>query len=412
MKPSVLILGGGTDQKLLVEEFNNRGYYTIIVDYYDNPPAKEIADKHYKESTYDENKIKAIAIEHKVSIITTISTDQPLYYAAKISEELGLDCYISTAQALKLTNKFFMKPFLKKYGIPTASFICLQQADYLNNEIDTTELNYPLIVKPADSSGSRGISKVNEKSELKNSIINAYSISRSKEIIIEEYIDGIEVSVDCMVVGKECKVLMISDNHKFLYNGIPLIGKSTYPSQISNSARIKIEKTCQVIATAYQLSNSPLFVQLLVKNDEIFVIELSARIAGGSKPVFYNLTSGNNLVKYFADLLLEKKTIIKKSTQSMDVLKTAVFYLYCQEGLIHNIVFNEKLLKDKVIEKIVLYKSNGDYSKGILNSASRVACAFIKGKNNSEIDSKFDYFKKYFFVFNEENNNLLHFLDR
>jgi formate-dependent phosphoribosylglycinamide formyltransferase (GAR transformylase) len=408
MKPSVLILGGGSDQKLLVAEFNKRGYYTIIIDYLENPAAKEIAHKHYQESTYDEIKIKEIAIKNKVSFITTISTDQPLYYAVKVSEELSLPCHITYKQVLLLTNKYKMKPFLELNNIPTAKFFTYKMQDKKDLDIAFPCLSLPLIVKPADSSGSRGINKVANASDLSQALDKAYNASRSKEIIVEEFIEGIEISVDCIVVQGKCEVLMISENHKMIYNDTPLFIKSIFPSAISKKAEKLVIEVCQKIADVYNLKNTPLFVQMIVRNDDVFVIELSARIAGGSKPMFYREAKNDDLIKRFVDILTNQKQYRKKKQHELNEKKTALYYIYCYEGIIESFVNIDWLKANNILNKLVLYKKEGELSLGLKDGSCRVGAALFKAESFNQLMEKFCIFRDNFMIINSDGENIFY----
>ena len=137
----VVILAGGYDQIALINEFKNRNYFTILIDYYSNPPAKDYADIHYQVSTLDIDEIKKIAIKEDVDLITTACTDQALLSVSKVSEELNLPCYLSYETALKVTNKMYMKNEMIKSGIPTAKYKVISN----DSEIDFEGFNYPLL---------------------------------------------------------------------------------------------------------------------------------------------------------------------------------------------------------------------------------------------------------------------------
>jgi biotin carboxylase len=403
---SALILGGGSDQKLLIEEFNRRGIETIVIDYYPNPPGKSVADIHYQESTYDEKAIREIALKHKVNFITTISTDQPLLIAAKVSEELGLHSYITGKQALSLTNKSVMKDLMFSNNIPTASYKYVTEKELAEIQNITSSLQYPLIVKPVDSSGSRGINKVFKEKDLMDCINKALAVSREKKAIIEEFIDGLELSVDCFVSDAASKVIMISENHKWENFHIPIIHKSLYPSSVSNDIKKDIEDICQKLSEAFGLKNSPLFVQMMVKDNKVYVIELSARIAGGSKPVFIKEAKGIDIVKTFADLIVDKKV---KPDYDFHVNNnvTGVGYLYCKNDKISGFSDIQKLKNDKLFIELMLYRSVGDTMKEIKDTSSRVGAVMINAKDNDEFEDKFDIFKRRFQVYNENGENIL-----
>ena len=112
-----LVLAGGFPQIALIEELKRRGIFTLLADYYENPVAKPFADKFYRASTLDVDAIRGIAVSEKVDFIITACTDQALLTVARVSEELGLPCYIDYKTALNVTNKQYMKKVFQDRGI-------------------------------------------------------------------------------------------------------------------------------------------------------------------------------------------------------------------------------------------------------------------------------------------------------
>ena len=101
----ILVLAGGADQIALIKELQLRNHEVVLVDYFENPPAKQYVKKHIIASTLDVEKVLEIAISEKVDILTTACTDQALLTVANVSEQLGLPCYISYQTGLNVTNK-------------------------------------------------------------------------------------------------------------------------------------------------------------------------------------------------------------------------------------------------------------------------------------------------------------------
>lgn len=140
----ILVLAGGADQIALIKELKWRGHITILIDYFQNPPAKNYANKHIVASTLDIEKVKEIAITEQVGLICTACTDQALLTVAKVSEDLGLPCYIDYKTALNVTNKAFMKSVMVANDIPTAKYTILHECCLK----DLSNFEYPLVVKP------------------------------------------------------------------------------------------------------------------------------------------------------------------------------------------------------------------------------------------------------------------------
>jgi formate-dependent phosphoribosylglycinamide formyltransferase (GAR transformylase) len=401
-KQSVLILGGGPDQKLLVEEFNQRGFRTIIADYYEYPPAKKISDLHYQVSTYDMATLIQIARKEKVSLVTTISTDQPIKVAADISEQLCLPFQISSKQAQEITNKKWMKIKLSEHKVPTAPFIIAESERDLDS---ANKLNYPLIMKPVDSSGSRGVFVLENEQFLREHYCQSKEHSSTSTVIIEEFIDGQEISVDAIITNKTAVVLSITDGFKtYSESQTPLYNQNTFSSGITKTASLKVSEICTKIAEAFQIGDSPLFVQMIVHNDDVNVIEFSARIAGGSKPYFIPLVSGVNLVSSYVDQLLnEKVKIVVNQTRDSLFLN----HIYGKGGIYMGFQNVDQLINQNYIEKFIEYQIPGSSTRAAHNGSDRIGAFIVRGKNHVEASKKVQFIDSNLNALDEKGNDIM-----
>ena len=161
----VMVLAGGNDQIALIEELRhyfNGNVEILLVDISDKVRAIPFADKFLKISTMDKAAVLAAAKEEKIDYILTACGDQPLSTMAYVATEMGLPTYLSEQDVRDLTNKRFMKEKMVKSGIPTAKYI------YIDKNWDGVlpDFEYPLVVKPVDSNGSKGVKKVFAPSDL------------------------------------------------------------------------------------------------------------------------------------------------------------------------------------------------------------------------------------------------------
>ncbi len=246
----ILVLAGGYDQIALIKEIKKYDNRVLLADYFENPPAKKYADEFFKISTLDEAAIFSLAKEKQVDLITTACTDQALLTVARVSEMLGLPCYISSKTAQNVTNKAYMKKMFEKNNIPTAEFHILNNGNMdLIDRIQKRE-QYPYIVKPCDCNSSKGVIKVIDKEQLKQAVKNAFDLSRSKKVIVERYIEGAEISIDAWVDMGKCQILSMSKTNKILENDTSFtIYQSEYPTKISDKIfdkmKVVLDKICQ-----------------------------------------------------------------------------------------------------------------------------------------------------------------------
>ncbi len=227
-----MVLAGGNDQCALIEEL--RRYFNgeveiILIDMNDKVKAVKYADRFIKISTMDRLAVLQAAQQENVDYILTACGDQPLSTMAYVSEQLGLPTYLSQDMVRELTNKRFMKDKMVRNGIPTARHIYIDR----NWNGCMPDFQYPLVVKPVDSNGSKGVKKVFSHDDLQKSLEMAFSYSLSGDVIIEEYKSGEELSVDIYVEGKIAKLLSVTASKKIKENKQSFtIVQSYYPAPI------------------------------------------------------------------------------------------------------------------------------------------------------------------------------------
>lgn len=382
-KGKALILGGGLDQKKLVDEFHKRDYFTIIVDYYANPAARQTADKHYRISTYDKAEVLRIAAEEKVDYVTTISTDQPILVAAYVCEELGLKFQISNAQALSITNKKYMKSKFRDHGISSARFVLLESVADLNL---VEQLNYPVIIKPVDSSGSRGVFVLEDGEHLREQYLEAVKFSQTGVVIAEEFIAGQEISVDAMVLNSKSRVISVTDGYKtYSQDNTPLYNQNIYPSLISKQEYAAVELIAQQVADAFMLTNSPLFLQMIVGQGGVYVIEFSARIAGGSKPYFIPYATGVDIVSEYTAMLTGEDVHPHGEPGSGYY---ALNHIYSSGGIFEKFSGIDALTEQGILAELLQYQLPGTEVRCARNGSDRIGAFFAQGQDLYELTTK------------------------
>jgi formate-dependent phosphoribosylglycinamide formyltransferase (GAR transformylase) len=210
--------------------------------------AKMFSDFHVRQSTLDKNAVRKIVLEVKPDMIITACTDQALLIAAELSEEFNLFFPLSAIQAKELTNKRYMKDVMVKSGIRTAKNIVLDSFDKHQLE----GLSLPLVFKPVDSNSSKGVIKVLSKNDFERCYEFSRSFSRSGEVICEEFIEGVEISIDGYVRNGEAIQLMTSVSEKLSgnRNNFPIC-RSIIPAPISEMITREINTILQQIVYAF-----------------------------------------------------------------------------------------------------------------------------------------------------------------
>lgn len=364
MKKKALVLAGGLPQIVLIKELKRRGYQTILADYNEEPVAKQYADVFYRESTLDVDAIREIAKQNNVDLLITVCTDQALATVSLLSEELNLPCYVSADLGNNVTNKTKMKSIFEKYSIPSAPYKVVSSFEQCSIN------HYPIVVKPADCNSSKGVIKVYRHSELKNAVEQAILFSRTNTAIIEEYINGREISVDLFVQNGIVKVLCMSQSDKLKDDKRFVICSGYYPADITDKTYNKITAIAQKIADAFGLINCPMLMQVLVVGKNVYVLEFSARTGGCIKYHLIELACGVDVIKSTVDLFEGRNPIISPVYSDKTIVNE---FIYCKNGIFEFLSGFDECIQKGLLENVFLLKNPGACIDKIESSGDRIA---------------------------------------
>lgn len=383
-KKIALVLGGTVPHISLINKLKERGYFTILVDYLNNPPAKSFADEHIKESTLDKEMILQIAQKRHADIVISTCVDQANSVCCYVAEKLNLPHPYSYQTSLDVTDKCRMKSILQENGIPTSKYCHLKSLDDFHDNF----FQFPIMVKPADSNSANGVKKVSNYEELKEYFPVAKKFSRNGYVILEEFVEGVEVSVYCLIIDNKAHVLMAQERLSVIEGDSKVIKcyASFAPARISSVAMEKCESIATNIANAFKLNNTPLFFQGIVNGDNISVIEFAARVGGGISSETIKYSTGCDIIDAAIDSFLNKPLII--SNWHPMTKKYAVNQIYGKNGTYSHTDGVEKLNEDGIVENISFYKKRGDVIDESRASSSRIGVMVFSGITESEIRNK------------------------
>lgn len=381
----ILVLAGGFDQIALINELKNRNHDVILADYFPKPPAKKYAHKHYQVSTLDEDAIFNLAKKENVDLLTTACTDQALLTVAKVSEKLNLPCYISYETALNVTNKEYMKKVFYDNSIPTSKYFIIKSINDLENIF--SQMSFPAVVKPCDCNSSKGVIKVKNTQDAYKAIEDALNLSRSSTAIIEEFKEGIELSVDVWIDQEDAKILSASTTSKIKNNKDSFtIYQSKYPVEISDVAKNKIQDIARKISRSFNLMNCPMLIQLIVNGDEVNVIEFSARMGGGTKYQLIEEMSGINIMQVYVNRVLGDIHQIINPTPSKKMIE--LNYVYATNGIYQNIINFDTAKETNLIKNYFVYKESGSVIEKATTSSDRIAGFLLEADTPEELLNK------------------------
>ena len=399
----IIVLGGGYDQIDLIKDLRSRGYYTILLDYYANPVAKDYAHEHIQVSTLDQEAVLKLAEELDVDGIITACTDQALLTMAYVAGKLNLPCSLTYDKARNITNKSFMKKVMRDNDIPTSRFrIVSEYADTADSD-----LKYPLMIKPVDCNSSKGVVKVENHEDIRPAILNALQLSRSKGAVIEEYVDGKEVSIDAYVTDDGVKIIMVGELIKVSVNSsTQLIIQNLIPARIRPAAIEKIQWIASRIAKAFEIENSPLLIQAIVAGDNVSVIEFSARLGGGCKHHTIASMTGFDVMKANVDSLLGITPVIPKISRPKKIVSR--LHLYLHPGILASIHGTEEIAGLGICKEIVINKPIGAVFTSPKASTDRLGSILYEASSEMDLKDKIAASLKILKIINTEGDDMLY----
>ena len=381
-KGNVLIMGGNIPHRELIKKIKDRGYYTILVDFLENPAAKDVADLHLQESILDIDKVMEIAKEYNPKFIANLCVDRAMVPTAYVCEKLGIHNFVNYEQSINVTDKCKMKQMFNDNEIKTSSFYTVTR----QTDISLLNIHYPVVVKPADASGSIGVKKILTQEDLYEYLPKAFEISRSGGVVIEEFCGDLEVSLDCFVQNNEIEILLVRQKMKkkssdTLVYPLGSIILNDYPCNSGEN----IKKMARKIVETFGLNNTPFFLQAFInKEGELSMIEFGVRIGGGMSYQIIKSSTGFDIMDAALDCYEQKNTIISYHHPQY-IYSTN--YIFTNPGIFSHIEGYEELLLDGTIDKFVTLASYGHQSDGIVTSRNKTGYFFIHAEN---IHSLFD----------------------
>ncbi|WP_074598597.1 ATP-grasp domain-containing protein [Sediminibacillus halophilus] len=306
-KRVLMILGGSFGQIEVIKTAKRLGLTTLVLDMNPRAVGFQYADYYEVVSTTDFMGVEKVAREYGVSGILTVSSDIAVPTVCYVNERLGLPNQ-GWGIAEAVTDKTIMRERFKKAGVSSPEFFIFTREDNLleiKEKITPILKKHPLIVKPSDSSGSRGVQKISSTSDLMGAINYAMKFSRNKVVIIERFIKGLEIGAQSLSVSGEMELCFIH-NDKLSENMIP-IGHSLPPSLNENQIS-KIKKECEKALTSLGITNGPSNIDLIIDDFGIpYVVEIGARIGATKLPEIVKYHSGVDLIELAIKLAIGEK---------------------------------------------------------------------------------------------------------
>lgn len=383
MNKSILIFGAAKLQRSIIEQANKMGLFTIGIDPDENAECKDILKAFEIVGGNDFEKTIEIAQKYNISGIVTAATDKPLVMMAKVAEYLKLP-FFSLQTAINSTDKLLMKDIFMNNNLPCAKGVIVQNMDEL------ITINYPVIVKPRDNSGSRGVIYCKDKNEIANAINEAMSFTKNNNVLVEEFIEGKEFSIESVHFQNETKVIQFTEK---ITTSLPYnveLGHNQ-PADLTSSEKFQIQEIIEKIALAMGFINCVSHTELKINEKGIFIIETSPRLGGDYiTSHLVPLSTGINIENILLQIALGLKPEVNEFKNNYSTIR----FLNFKKGKIKslNLPQNPCLFWDA--EHFSIDIKEGDNVPEIKNSLNRYGDVIFKSDTISNINYKLDSFLK------------------
>lgn len=348
----ILLLGGAMQQIPCIQKAKEMGLYTVTCDYLPDNPGHKYADEYHNVSTIDKEAVLRLAKDLQVDGIIAYASDPAAPTAAYVAEKLGLAGNPFTSVEI-LTEKDLFRAFLASHGFncPYArGYTCYEDA---SRKIG--EFQFPVMVKPVDASGSKGVVKIYEEQELKEAVKEALSYSRSGRFIVEEFIEkkGYQVSGDGFSIDGK---LVFTSYGNELYSGdgtreYVALGEF-WPSLLEEEIKEKIDKELQRLIEALHMKTCAYNIEVIVdRNDEIYIMELGPRNGGSYIPQLIQYATGVDLVEYtIRGAMGEDCSELQKVSVRTNGCWSNYMILSREDGVFKDIWFDEDFRRENLVE--------------------------------------------------------------
>lgn len=269
-----MILGAGIYQVPLIETAKKMGLYTIVVSIPGNYPGFALADKVYYENTVDEDKILEIAKKERIKGIVTTGTDVCMKTVGRVCDAMGLNG-LSYESSKIAVDKMLMKQKYEEYGVRTARF---RKVFFSDTDMKKTvqELTFPLIFKSVDSSGSRGIVRVDSFEEFDSAIAYVQENTRKDYFLIEEFIEGEEFGAQAFAYDGNVSFILPHGDYVFHGDtGVPIGHYAPYnlSEEVIEDTKIQLRRAVKAMG----LDNCAINADFILKNGKAYVLEIGGR---------------------------------------------------------------------------------------------------------------------------------------
>ena len=396
MKQKILLLGGSAQQIVAIETAKRLGYETVVCDFLPDNPGQHHADRFYLVSTTDKDAVLEVARKEQIDGVLAYASDPAAPTAAYVAERLGLPGNPYWAVDL-LCNKDKFRAFLAENGFctPKAKGYCSVEEAYA--DLVAGEFRFPVIVKPVDSSGSKGVGRIDTIDQARQAIDYAMSFSRDRRIIVEDYLEayGYQIAGDGLSVDGKLVFRYFANDHfnpACVNPFVPISASFPYnmPAQIHDKIHAQIQRLLTLLGMRTCTYNFDIRID---KEYNVYLMEIAPRDGGNYIPQCIRYATGVDLVECSV-LAAMGEPIPTELTMAGKGFWAYYAVHSLKDGVLDHIAIDEQVLKNNVVENHIL-RQPGDQIRAFTGANTTLGILVMKFDSMEQMLDMMDHSEKW-----------------
>lgn len=371
-KKSILVFGGSDYQLSIIKKCKILGLFTVVIDPNPEAEAQSYANAFEVVGGQDFEKTCGVIEKYNINAIITAATDKPLVMMARVAKKYDLNFY-SEETAMLATNKFLMKERFIENNMPCAQGILIESVP--------ADIKFPIVIKPIDNSGSRGVIYCDNKLKAEQVLEEVKAHTRQSKVMAEEVIEGIEYSIESLHYNGKTKIIQITEK---IVTPLPYFIELGHiqPGELSSKIYTKLENLMSEVSNVFGFDNCGSHNEVKIQGDKITLIEVSPRIGGDFiSSLLVESSTGISIEKALIEILLGQDPNIPPSTNQA----SGIFFFHFKQGILKSINNIEEILN---LPEVVYYKFDlkpGDEIPRIKLGTDRYGYVILKTENREKL---------------------------
>lgn len=354
-RPNLLIVGGGILQMPAIARAKETGLKVMVMDRNPDAPGMKVCDIPLAVDFSDRKKVSQILKKLPPSLqgVMTISSDIPVDAVARIAEFFGLPAISPDTAALN-NNKILMRRRLQENAVPIPEFKAVKSSK--EAETAARKIGFPIMIKAIDSSGSRGITKVENLNAVVAAFNRALKYSKSPEVCVEKFLEGMEIGAQAVMEKGQMKLFLLHNDTLTKPPYYVPVGHS-FPSRLPITLIKKIRTICEIALRSLEMTHCMANIDLTLVNNQPYILEIGARLGGTCLPQLVKYHTGIDIIEENINMALGRK-IDLKPRHAIPV--AAILLEAPAKGRIQSIDYPANLFNDPRILEFQIDVQRGD----------------------------------------------------